>query len=202
MLQCLEATRVTQLPELLAKAVQVTEDTVVDEAHQAVQLQQRVLQRGGSEQDLGSVRQRVEQRARRLVVGLVDVAQAMRFVDHHQVPRHALHCVRLASGELVGANDDPVRTRTHGRCGVEGVRYTILDRLSERLGLKDRGGQAELVCQLLMPLLAQIGRHDDEDVTLALGPALCDQQASLNGLTQAHLVGQDHAFREWIPRGE
>ena len=53
-----------------------------------------------------------------------------------------------------------------------------------------------------MPLFAQIGRHDDEDATLALGPALGDQQASFNGLAQANLVGQDHAFGKWIAGGE
>jgi hypothetical protein len=38
-LQCFEAAGIAQLPELLAKAVQVTEDAVVDKAHQTIELQ-------------------------------------------------------------------------------------------------------------------------------------------------------------------
>jgi hypothetical protein len=153
----------------------------------------------------------------------------MRFVDHHKVPRHALHCVRLASGELIGADDDLVRTlaiRTtprrycatpprgaatvlgrpgdscRGRRGVEGVRHAILDGLPERLCFKDRGGQAELVGQFLMPLLAQIGRRNDEDAAPALGPTLGNQQAGFDSLAQAHLVGQDRALGERVAGGK
>ena len=39
------------------------------------------------------------------VAGLVDVAQAMRFVEHDQVPIDALDIVRLGLGELVGTDD-------------------------------------------------------------------------------------------------
>jgi hypothetical protein len=62
------------------------------------------------------------------------------------------------------------------------------------LGFQNQRLQAELVLQLLVPLLAQVGRDDDEDAPLALCPALGNHQARLDGLAQTHLVGQDHAL--------
>ena len=43
-----------------------------------------------------------------LVGRLVDVPQAMGFVDDHHVPRHAAISVRLGGGEVVRADDDLV----------------------------------------------------------------------------------------------
>lgn len=62
--------------------------------------------------------------------------------------------------------------------------------------LQDQSLQIELVLQFLVPLLAQVGWRNDEDVTFALCPALGNNQARFNGLTQAHLIGQDDALRE------
>ena len=47
-----------------------------------------------------------------------------------------------------------------------------------------------------MPLLTQVGRSDDEDATLALGPALRDNQPSLDRFAQPNLVGEQSAFGE------
>ena len=58
--------------------------------------------------------------------------------------------------------------------------------------------QAERVLQLLMPLLAQVGRHDDEDAALALGPALGDDQTRFDGFAQTHFIGQDYAFERGL----
>jgi hypothetical protein len=41
------------------------------------------------------------------VAGLVNVAQAVRFVEHDQIPRDALEVVGLGFGELIGADDRP-----------------------------------------------------------------------------------------------
>ena len=59
------------------------------------------------------------------------------------------------------------------------------------LGLQDQAVKVELVLQFLVPLLAQVGRHDDEDTAPALGPALRDDEAGLDRLAQTHLIGQD-----------
>ena len=93
--------------------------------------------------------------------------------------------VNVTGGKLVRANDDPVRTCAHSRCSIEGVRHTILDGLSERLGFKDRGACGQLVGQVLMPLFAQAGRRGGEAAALVLGPGLRNQQAGFDSLAQA-----------------
>ena len=62
--------------------------------------------------------------------------------------------------------------------------------------------QVELVLQFLMPLLAQVGRDDDEYPAPSLGPALRDHQARLDGLAEAHFVGKDDAARKRVAAGE
>ena len=120
------------------------------------------------------------------VAGFVDVAQAMRFVEDDQVPVDALDIVSLGLRELVGTDD---------RTGGEQERVSLLlfaDRVVA-FGFEDQPLQAELVLQLLMPLLAQVRRNDDEDLPPPLGPALGKDQAGFDGLAQTNLVGEDHA---------
>ena len=61
------------------------------------------------------------------------------------------------------------------------------------LGLQDVAVQVELVLQFLVPLLAQIGRDNDQDAAAALGPSLRYDEAGFDGLAQAHLIRQDDA---------
>ena len=120
------------------------------------------------------------------VAGFVDVAQAMRFVEDDQVPVDALDIVSLGLRELVGTDD---------RTGGEQERVPLLlfaDRVVA-FGFEDQPLQAELVLQLLMPLLAQVRRNDDEHLPPPFGPALGKDQAGLDGLAQTNLVGEDHA---------
>ena len=58
------------------------------------------------------------------------------------------------------------------------------------------------VLQLLMPLLSQVRRNDDQDAPTALRPTLRDDKACLNRFTQTNLVSEEDASREWIPTGE
>jgi hypothetical protein len=189
-LQCIEAGGILELPELSAEAVQIAKHALIDKADQAVQLQQGVLQRRGGQQDLVRQRQGIAQDAGRFVFRLIDVAQAVRFVDDYQVPRHGLNVLGFAGRELVGADE-------HGSaiaCEVERICRTILDGLPVGLGFKEAGRDTELVCQFLMPLLAQIGRGDDQNAALALGPLLGDQQACLDGFAETDLIGEDGAL--------
>jgi hypothetical protein len=70
------------------------------------------------------------------------------------------------------------------------------------LGLQDLPVQRELVLELLMPLLAQVGGDDDQHATLALGPELRQHETGLDGLAQPHLIGQDHTARQRVAAGE
>jgi len=96
--------------------------------------------------------------------------------------------------ELVGADDGPG--------GIEGVGDTVAPLLIVALGFQDLRVQRELVLQLLVPLLAQVGRNHDQHATLALGPELGQHQARLDGLAEPHLVGQDDASGERVAAGE
>ena len=58
--------------------------------------------------------------------------------------------------------------------------------------------QAELVLQLLVPLLAQVGRDDDENFAPPFRPALRDHQARFNGLAETHFVSEEHTARKGI----
>ena len=53
-----------------------------------------------------------------------------------------------------------------------GLKMSLLDRVVVRLRLQDLAGQKELFGQLLIPLLAQIGRHDNQNPPLPFGPSL------------------------------
>jgi hypothetical protein len=79
-------------------------------------------------------------------------------------------------------------------CEVERVGGTVLDGLAVGLGFKQAGGDTELVRQFLMPLLAQVGRRDDQNAALALGPFLGDQQAGFDGFAETDFIGKDGAL--------
>ena len=97
-LQRLENLVLIKAGELFAKALQVAEDVVIDKADQAEQLQQRILQRRGGEQQLVAPGQRHLQGIGDHVAGLVHIAKPMRFVDDHQVPGQGVDIAGLARG--------------------------------------------------------------------------------------------------------
>ena len=97
-----------EIGELLAETLEVAEGVLVDEADEAEEFEQRVLQRRGGEQELVLVGERQLERVGDDVGRLVDVAQAVRFVDDHEVPRGVRDIGGLVPRELVGADDDGV----------------------------------------------------------------------------------------------
>ena len=162
--------------ELRAEAIKVSEHPVIDEADQPIEFEQRVLQRRRGQERLGvNARQRLLEGLGDDVAGFVDVAQAMRFVEDDQVPVDALDIVSLGLRELVGTDD---------RTGGEQERVPLLlfaDRVVA-FGFEDQPLQAELVLQLLVPLLAQVRWNDDEHLPPPFRPALGDDQAGFDGL--------------------
>lgn len=132
--------------ELVAEGWLVAEYVLVDEADDPEQLHEAVLERRRGQQQLGRRTERVPQRARHLVAGLVDVAQPVRLVDHDEIPRHPSDLLGLVRGEVVGANDDVV-------VDLERVRRAGLAQPVEGRGFQHRRGHAELLVDLLRPLL-------------------------------------------------
>jgi hypothetical protein len=79
---------------------------------------------------------------------------------------------------------------------LEGPELALLDGGVVGLGFEDAAGQEELLGQLLIPLLAQVRRRDDQDAPLALRPLLGEHQTRLDGLAETDLVGQQRALGE------
>ena len=113
---------VCSVGELAAEAVKVAKYAVVNDADQAVEFEQGVLQRGGGEQDFGvDVGHRLFEGAGGDVAAFVNVAQAVRFVQHRQIPVDALDVVRFAFRKLVGADDDVFLVEGVGLAFAQGV---------------------------------------------------------------------------------
>lgn len=108
--------------ELGAEAVEVAEDASINDADQAVEFEQAVLQRCRGEQHFAlHVRHGVFEGAGDDVAVFVHVAQAVRFVQHRQIPMDALDVVRLAFRKLVGADDDVFLDEGVGLVFAQGV---------------------------------------------------------------------------------
>src|SRR5260221_10455989 len=105
-LQGLEGGVVIEHRVLLAKRPNVAKDMYVDERDQPVKLQKSVLERRGRQENLVPLSECPLQRVRDDVRRPVDVAEAVGFVDHHEVPRHGGNIGFLASCELVRADHD------------------------------------------------------------------------------------------------
>src|SRR5437867_3612502 len=84
----------------------VSERWLVNKAHQAEKFEERVLQRRGCEQERWHVFERLLERVGDDVRGLIDVAQPMCLINHHQVPRRVVNVGSLLARKLVGANDN------------------------------------------------------------------------------------------------
>ncbi len=162
---------------------------IVDHADQPVQLQERVLERRGGQEELAALLQGALDGVGDHLGRLVDVAQPVGLVDHHQIPGRGRDIACLAPGELIGADDD----------GVLALKWPVVslaDRLVVRLRFQNLAGEEKLLAQLLMPLLAQIGGRDDEEPPPPLGPVLREHQPSLDGLPQTHFVSEQRTFGE------
>ena len=69
-------------------------------------------------------------------------------------------------------------------------------------GVEDDVGEVELLFKLQAPLLAEAGGADDEQPPFAFGPILAQHQPGLDGLAEPDLIGQQHALRQRIAKGE
>ena len=170
-----------QVGELFAKALEIAECVLVNDADETEQFQQRILERRRRQQQLVPLFQRRLESIGNDVGRFVDVAQPMRFVNDDQVPRGSGDIRRLGASEVVGADDD-------GVFDFKRTKISLLDCLVIGLRLQYPARQKELLSQLLVPLLAEIRRRDDEDAPLPLGPSLGKNKPRFNGLAETDLV--------------
>ena len=174
--------------KLSAKALEVAKREIVDDADKSIELKKRILQRRGRQKRLLVWEYGLFDRLADLVGGFVDVAQAVRLIDDHQIPGGLPDIRFLGAGKLVGANNSAVAFKR--------VEVPCADRLIECAGLKDGGRQEELVGKFLTPLLAEIRRTYYQQTAFPLGPLLCEQDARFDCLPEADLVGKNCSLRK------
>ena len=85
----------SQICELLAKTLEIAESVLVDDACEAEQFEQRILQRRRREEKFMAFLQRQLECIGDHVGWLINVSQTMRFVNDHEVPR------RVATSEAL-----------------------------------------------------------------------------------------------------
>ena len=181
-----EIIHVGQSCEPALEAFQISEGVIVDDADQTIKLQEGILQRRSRQEQLRRVGDGGFDGVGDLVGIFIDVPQSVRLVNDHEIPLNLPDIGVLGPGKLIGTQDDFF---LHKR-----VQVALLDFLIERLRLQDEGGQKELVQQFLIPLLAEIGRQDDQDFSFSFRPFLGDDNARLDGLSQTYFIGENGAF--------
>ena len=104
----------------------------------------------------------------------------MGLVNDHQIPPNLVDLHRLFSRKLVGTDNDIIPFKGMGiplsRQVVIGFRF------------EDTAWQEELLLHFLVPLFAEIGRGDDQDLALSFGPFLREDKSSLDCFAQADFI--------------
>ena len=154
-----------QIGKLFAEAFQVAKRVFINEADQAKQFEQGILQGRGGQQELVFVCQSHFQRVGDDIGRLVNVAQPVGFIHDDEIPRRVGYIRGFVAGELVGANDN-------GIIGLKRAEIANFDSGIIRLGFKQPAGQEKFFIQFLIPLFPQIGGRDDKNAAFAFGPFL------------------------------
>ena len=172
-----------QLPRGVAEpeGVLVSEQGLVEEGGQSEELHEVVLERRGGEEQLRRPAQGTAQRLPGAVVAPPGVAHPVGLVEDGQVPGDAAELVGAQRREGGRGDDDPGL--------VEGVPAVG----ARPLAVDHLGGEAEAGPQLVAPLVAQRRRDEHHGPVPPLRGQLGEHQAGLDGLAEAHLVGQDRA---------
>ncbi len=116
----------------------------------------------------------------------------MGLVHHQQVP-----VARGGLREACGIACQEVQVTEHQLFGVEGITAGILrfEGVAAFL-IEDAEEQVEAAQHLHQPLVQEAFRNQDQHAPGTLGNELLVQDhAGLDGLAQAHLVGQQHPWR-------
>src|SRR5208283_3065317 len=110
-----------------------------------------------------------------LVRGLVNVTKSVRLVNDSEVPSDLAEEWLPRTSELEGTD--------HDLRAAEGIEIAFLSLLVEGSGLQQHRGQEELVRKLLMPLLAETGWNNDQNLAFAFRPLLGQQNPGFNRLS-------------------
>ena len=152
----------------------------VNDADEAVELVEVVLERRGSKEDFFVRKKSTSDCGGNLVLLLEHVPELVRLVKYDEIPRCLADLLSMLGGKMVGADDDIVLD--------EGI---LISSFLLFVGLADQdgGGEEELLPQLEAPLVTEGCWNDDEYPPLVFGPALGQDDTRLDGLPEAHFVG-------------
>jgi len=106
-----------------------------------------------------------------------------------------MNIVRLPACKLVGANNDVI-------LDLKRAEVPLPDRCFVGLRFEKLARQKKLFGQLLIPLLAKIGGHDNQDAASPLRPLLGDHQPGFDGLAESDFIGEQRAFGQRRIEGE
>lgn len=114
----------------------------------------------------------------------------MGLIDDDKVPWGLEEIVLFVCGELKGADDD-------GRfLGFKGVGDPCFERLVKVARFEDFGREVELFGEFDTPLLSQGSGHHEEDAPFAFGPKLGEEDAGLDGFSEANFVRENGTVGE------
>ena len=162
-----------------AKFLLRLEDAGLQQRQQVVELDEIVLHRRGGEQQQKTLGQTVDQ----LVALAGAVAQVVGLVDDHQIERLCEQPVgMLAPARERERSDDPRR------------RPEALGVLAKQRVVRGHAGNIELGLQFLAPLSDQRGGDQHQHaLDHAAQQIFLEHHACLDGLAEAHFVGEQHA---------
>jgi hypothetical protein len=170
----------------IAKGLLVAEELFIDQRGQAVQFEQRVLNRCGCEQKFRTIRHGPLDALRHFVACAKDIAEFMRLIDDHEVPWYGAQFGAVLGGKM--DRDD------QERAGINGIMLALPAQRLDGFGGHDQTGQVEFVGQLLIPLFAQGRRANNQQTPSAFCPVLAKDETGFDGFAQPNLVGQQGAF--------
>ena len=161
--------------ELAAEGVDVTEEVFINEAGEAVDFEEGVLEWGGSEKDFFTLFQGPSNALAHFIAGAVAVLEFVGLIDGGKIKGDTTDFFFVTTRKRVGANDDLL--------GVERARVACFDPLLVFLGVEYGGGEIELFLQLDCPLFTNGSGADDEDSPFLFGPELAQNDACFDGLS-------------------
>ena len=161
-----------QLPDIsiavyivFAEGFQVAKHALIDKTHQTIQLIQPILKWSSRKQYLFVIFNGILNFRSYAFGVFMHIAQVVRFIEHHQIPRGELNQFSLFGSKLI-------RTYFDGFTIVERILIVRFITRIERFSFEDFGFQIKLIRQLVDPLFTKRGWTNNQNSPFVFGPLL------------------------------
>jgi hypothetical protein len=111
----------------------------------------------------------------------------VRLINDDEIPRDPSNVYFLIAGKLIGADEDSISSS-------KGRWIPCLYLSIERFRFQNFAWKEKLLCQFLLPLLAEIGRGDHQNLPSPFSPLLGNDQPSFNSFTQTHFICEQRSL--------